>query len=799
MNRTVEPLKNDFKFHKLEWQSPLPEGIFSPEFNDAAWRTVRVPHDWGIEGEFDVENDPYMGSIIEDGQKKPRIHTGRTGGLPIVGAGVYRKWVEIAPADRVFLELDGVMWQSEVYCNGVKVGGYHFGYGSYEVELTEAVRFGEKNLIAIYAEVPPTAGRWYSGGGLYRNLRLIRKDNEHIKYNGIWVRRRYADRFRAMMDLSVETEGEVPFTAEVTAPNGTVTAYEPYCGTLLLEIKHPAFWDVDAPNLYTVTVTLPSGDSQTVRFGIRNCAFTKEGFFLNGRYLKMNGVCMHHDLGMLGAAVNTAALRRQIEIMKGMGVNAWRTSHNPPAPELLELCDEMGILVMDEFFDEWEIPKVDNGYAAHFAAHAVEDVTSIVRRDRNHPSVIMWSIGNEVREQNAPDGGRNHARLLYDATHAADPTRPITAGLNRFPYGYEPTDTLGNQVPYFCDVVGINYKPHLYEKLREEYPEMLLVGAETASCVSSRGTYHFPPKVIINSDDIRHEDLTVCSYEMHSSKWACYAEYELAAQRDCPYVMGEFIWTGFDYLGEPTPYYHQWPSRSSYFGVVDLAGLPKNRYYCYRSAWTDLPTLHIFPHWSWAGKEGETVPIHIYTNYDEVELFVNGISQGKRRHATVEECAPRPEDKQGGSHVKRFRLMWEDVIYQPGEITAIAYKNGKEMERKTVKTAGEPHHIELSAYKEGLTADGEDVNFITASIVDAEGNLCPHAANRLTFTVEGAALIGTDAGDQRETESILRPDKKALGGLLVCGIRALEKAGPVTVACGGEGLLPATLTLQTKK
>ncbi len=800
MQRTTELLKSNFKFQKFTLNEELPAGIFTPDFDDSGWRTLRIPHDWGIEGDFDVNNDPCQAQIVEDGQKKLGLHTGRTGGLPIVGKGVYRKWVEIEKADRVFLELDGVMWQSEVYCNGIKVGGYHFGYGSYEVELTDAVKFGEQNLIAVYAEVGPHSGRWYTGGGLYRNLRLVRKDDAHIAYNGIWVRQRYADRFRAMLDLSVEMVNAASFTAVITDPCGNVTTYESAGDTVLLEIEDPVLWDVEDPTLYTATVTLPSGDSQTVRFGVRICEFTKDGFFLNGRPLKMNGVCMHHDQGMLGAAVTPAALRRQIEIMKGMGVNAWRTSHNPPAPELLDLCDEMGILVMDEFFDEWEIAKVKSGYAKNFKEHATEDLTAVVRRDRNHPSVIMWSIGNEIREQNAESGGRDQARRLYDATHAADPTRPITGGLNRFyPCGYDPTDNSMNRVPYYLDIIGLNYKPHLYQMYREQFPEMKLVGAETESCVSSRGVYHFPAKVHIDTEKIKNEDLAVSAYELEATTWAYYPEHELAAQEDCPYVMGEFIWTGFDYMGEPTPYYSEWPSRSSYFGVVDLAGLPKNRYYCYRSAWTKIPTLHIFPHWTWPGKEGENVPVHIYTNYDEVELFVNGISQGKRRHATAAECAVLPRNKELGNHIKRFRLMWDDVVYQPGELTAVAYKDGKEVARETVRTAGAPHHIVLSAYKERLTADGEDVNFITASILDAEGNLCPDADHRLTFAVEGAATLhGTDAGDQRETETFLRPDKKALSGMLVATVRAGETPGQATVTCTAENLLPATITLEVK-
>ncbi len=790
MKRTVEPLKKAFQFKKFELDT-VPAQVFSPDYDDSDWRTVRVPHDWGIEGEFSAENDPTETIVKEDGMVKSTLMTGWNGGLPTVGAGVYRKWVTIEPADKVFLELDGVMWTSKVYCNGVEVGGCHFGYKSYEVDLTPAVKFGEKNLLAIYAEVRPNAGRWYTGAGLYRNLRLVRKDKEHITYNGVWVRQTYADKTTAVMDITIDTVGTQGFTATITDPYGREISYTSDDNSLIFKIQDPALWDVDAPHLYTATVTLASGDSQQVNFGVRICEFTTEGFFLNGRKLKMNGVCMHHDLGSIGAAVNISALRRQIEIMQGMGVNAWRTSHNPPAPELLDLCDEMGILVMDELYDEWTDPKVKHGYTPHFAEHAKEDAIDVVRRDRNHPCVIMWSSGNEVRDQKDPNGWKP-AKLLYDAIRATDPTRPVTCAFNFANESFE------NHLAFYTDIVGLNYKPHEYKKFHQQYPHIQLVGSETESCVSTRGIYHFPAKINIGKP--KNEDLAVSAYELCAPGWAYYPERELAAQEDCPFVMGEFIWTGFDYIGEPTPYYTEWPSRSSYFGVVDLAGLPKNRYYCYRAHWTNTPTLHIFPHWTWPGKEGENVPVHIYTNYEEVELFVNGVSQGKRRHATAADVAGIYEKRaEKGVHLGRFRLMWNDVVYQPGEITAIAYQNGLEVARSTVKTAGEPHHIKLSAYSKKIHADGEDLNFITASILDAEGNLCPHAADRLTFTVEGAAeFLTTDAGDQRETETFLRPDKKALAGMLVCCVRATEQPGAVTVTCSGEGLLPGTVTFEAE-
>lgn len=779
-------LKTDFKFKKFELDT-VDQAVFTTDFDDSEWRTVRVPHDWGIEGDFSAENDPTINQIIEDGMKKPQIITGWTGGLPMVGAGVYRKWVKIEQTGKVFLEFDGVMWNSRIYVNGKLAGQNHFGYRSFCIDITEFINFGKENLIAVYAEVCENSGRWYSGAGIYRNVRLVCKPEKYITYNGIWVRQTYLDDNLALMDISAELVNTTGFTAKITAPDGQELFFETEQDAVMARIEEPILWDVDSPNLYTVEITLENGYSETVTFGIRKCEFTKDGFFLNGRYLKMNGVCMHHDLGALGAAVNKSALKRQIEIMKGMGVNAWRTSHNPPTPELLQLCDEMGLLVMDEFFDEWELPKVKNGYAQTFKQFAKQDVIDIIKRDRNHPSVIMWSIGNEIREQGWPNGWQV-ARMLYDVTKATDPTRPATVCLNAYPNGFD------KYIAFYSDIAGLNYKPHKYAEVLEKYPDKLLIASETESCVSTRGVYHFPAEIKIGKET--WEDLAVSDYGLVAPPWAYYAERELAYQKDFPQVMGEFIWTGFDYLGEPTPYYTQWPSRSSYFGVVDLAGMPKNRYYLYRSVWTDIPTLHIFPHWNWENKIGENVPVHIYTNYDEVELFVNGKSLGKRTFAERKTDFAEPQE-QYQNQLERFRLMWNDVVYEPGEITAVAYKNGVEAERKTIKTAGAPHSIRLSAYSESIFADGEDVNYVIAEIVDKDGNLCPTADNRITFTTNGIAeVFATDAGDQRETETFLRPDKKALSGMLMAVIRATEATGEVVVTASADGLASGTVSFK---
>ena len=773
--RMIKTLKNGFKFNKYKL-GEVNENAFSLDFNDADWREVTVPHDWGIEGDFAPDNDPAFAQIIQDGMKAPVTHPGRTGALPIVGEGVYRTWVEVESVEKVVLELDGVMCESSVYVNGKRAGGCHYGYLSYEVDITDYVQKG-KNLIAIHAVVKPQSSRWYPGAGLYRNIRLIEKPKAHITYNGVWARQTYVDEKTAIFEISVDSVGAKGFTAKITDPKGETTELSTDTDKLLYYIENPILWDVDAPNLYKAEITLDSGDSVTVTFAPRKIEFTKDGFFLNGRYLKLNGICMHHDMGSVGTALNISALSRQLDIMQEMGVNAVRTSHNPPAPELLELCDKRGLLVIDEFFDEWKEPKVKNGYAANFDKCAIKDLESVIRRDRNHPSVIMWSIGNEIGEQ-LTENGWQVARMLTDAVHKTDPTRPTTAGFDRYPECFD------SKIVFCVDVVGLNYKPHTYKVVKEKYPDLILYGSETASCISTRGVYKLPAEIDISLKT--NPDLTVSDYGLRAPHWAYYAEREWAYQKDCPFVMGEFIWTGFDYLGEPTPHYTQWPSRSSYFGAVDLAGIPKNRFYGYRSAWTDTPTLHIFPHWNFEGMEGENVPVHVYTNYDEVELFINGVSQGKRRHKT--------EGLEPQEQVERFRLIWDDTVYTPGEITAVAYKDGKEAERKTLRTAGKPHHIELSAYHTEIAADGEALNFVTAAIVDKDGNLCPNANDRLTFTASGSATVyATDAGDQRETETFLRPDKKAHAGMLVCCLKSNGNKGEAVVSCSGDGLIPAEI------
>lgn len=803
MERIQKRLAYDWRFH-LYPDGTAPEEVFAADYNDTDWETVRVPHDWAISGVFDEYNDCSYSAIAQDGITRPIEHSGRTGALPIVGLGVYRLALDIpaeAEGEKLTLEFDGVMWDSDVYVNGKHAFFNHFGYKSFSVDITDFVEYGKTNHIAVAARVYEDCSRWYPGAGIYRNVYLVRKSPIHIDYNGVWLRQLEIAEGCAKFLLQLDYTGPetVSFQADIVAPNGEIVTkvqHGTYLGDLsdIFVIPSVQLWDIDTPHLYTAHIRLldENGDVQdtvSVRFGARKIKFTPDGgFFLNDRQQKMNGVCNHHDLGSLGAAVNVAALRRQLRLMREMGVNAIRTSHNPPSPELLDLCDELGFLVMDEFFDEWYIPKVKSGYAKYYREHAAGDAVDVIRRDRNHPSVVMWSIGNEINEQGDREGWRA-AMMLTETVHRTDPTRPTTAGFDR---GWACFD---NHLANFVDVVGLNYKPFMYAEAHRKHPDMVLVGTETASCVSTRGVYSFPAE--INIPVRLEEDLSVSAYDMAAPGWAYYPEREFAVQDDYPFVAGEFVWTGMDYLGEPTPYYNQWPSRSSYFGVVDLAGLPKNRFYGYKAHWTNEDVLHIFPHWNWAGKEGQVVPVHVYSSYPMVELFVNGISQGKRTFTRTGNIA----DSKPGMDMPRYRLMWNDVVYQPGEVKAIAYDEaGNAAAEAIVRTAGEADHIVLTADRQTIAADGDDLVYITAAIVDKNGVVCPYASDRITFAVEGVGeLLTTDSGDQRETESFARPDKKALAGYTVACIRSiLDKTGTMTITATAEGLTGGKITVEVK-
>ena len=550
-----------------------------------------------------------------------------------------------------------------------------------------------------------------------------------------------------------------------------------------LTIKTPRLWSPESPSLYTAVVSVKENgellDEYATRFGVRSIEISPEkGFVLNGVPRKFKGVCLHHDLGPLGAAVNKAALRRQLLIMKEMGCDAIRTAHNIPASWQMELCDEMGLMVMAESFDEWAVAKCKNGYNLFFDEWAEKDLVSLIRCNRNHPSIVMWSIGNEVNEQSRTGGGKV-AKFLQDICHREDPTRPVTVGMDR------PDHAMKNQFAAVLDVPGLNYRLHRYEESYKRMPQRMILGSETASTISSRGVYKFP---VEQTKGAMYEDAQCCSYDMGACPWSNLPDDDWAFQDDKSWVIGEFVWTGFDYLGEPTPYDDVWPSRSSYFGICDLAGLPKDRYYLYRSRWnTDSPTLHILPHWNWEGREGEVTPVYCYTSYPSAELFVNGKSQGKRT-----KDASRPYD--------RYRLRWNDVVYEPGVVKVVAYdETGNAVAEKEMRTAGRPHHLVLTSDRRELAANGKDLAFVTVQAVDKDGNPCPLADNALRFDVVGAGEYRAACnGDATSTELFHLPMMKLFNGQLVVIVRTHEQPGEINLTVSGKGLKTAKLTLQSK-
>ena len=797
MDRIKERLHDGYLFRQFPIED-MEKDYSTADIDDSTWQPVCVPHDWAIGRDFAEDNDLSYNKVVADGIVHLKKHTGRTGALPTVGIGWYRRALDIpakSAGKRIELIFDGVMWESVIYLNGVQVGCNHFGYRSFMIDITDAVIPGKTNFLAVKAIVKNDCSRWYSGAGIFRNVYLVTKSQDSIAYCGIKTQiETDPEGKRSKVELSAELCG-APDSVEYAlySPDGEIASSgSALCNgaTAKLEfiIGSPELWSTVSPNLYVLAVkTRKNGeitDSETVNLGFRSCVFTPDrGFFLNGKQLKLNGVCMHHDLGVFGAAVNKSALRRQMEIMREMGVNSIRTSHNPPSPELLDICDEMGLLVMDEFFDEWKIAKVKNGYAQYFDEHAEADVVSVIRRDINHPSVFMWSIGNEIPEQRR-ENGAEVAHFLTDICHREDPTRPTTAALN--------TDLDAEKYGFFdaIDLVGLNYKPNHYKNFHEKYPNKVFYGAETESCVSTRGEYKLPAVVEIPAP-VR-ADLTVSDYGLSAPSWAYYADRELVEQQDDEFILGEYVWTGFDYLGEPTPYYEEWPSRSSYFGIFDTAGLPKSRYYQYKEAWTDDKVLFAMPHLNLEGHDGELVPFHIITSYDRVELILNGVSYGIRAKSRAVEDLRDKHHLTDLSDVKRCRIIFDNVPYAHGEMVLIARgDNGEELDRAVIRTAGGPFGIMLSPERSIISADGEDACFIRAAIVDKSGNICPTASNEIKFEAKGSGYIyATDNGDQRDTVGYFSPARHALNGQCVAVVRADKGAtGEITVTATAEGLI----------
>lgn len=776
--RNTEDFNSDWKFALGDFPDAS-----QPVFDDGSWRTLDLPHDWSIEGSF-----------------SPNHPAGTGGGALPGGIGWYRKTFEVPAADsakKIFIHFDGVYRNAEVWINGQYLGKRPYGYSSFRYELTPWLNFGGKNILAVKVDNSKQPNsRWYSGSGIYRNVWLVKTGKIHVDLWGTYIttprvtkesahivirttvkNASAADQTVTLRTMVFSPEGKKISTlkTETTIPAGSTGEV-----TQEATVTSPQLWSVSHPVLYKALTQVLAGNEVTddyeTPFGIRYFAFDREkGFFLNGEPMKILGVCNHHDLGCLGAAINTRALERQLEILKAMGANAIRTSHNPPAPELLNLCDRMGFLVMDEAFDMWKINKTPFDYGLDFDEWHQADLRDMILRDRNHPSVIIWSIGNEIPEQWDTSGLRI-APELAGIVKSLDPTRPITSACNNpNPKNY----IIRSNV---LDLIGYNYHIEYFPSFLDSFQRGAFIASETTSALATRGSYDMPSdSVRIWPTDWRSPDMSVmnkdftCSaYDNCRVPWGSTHEATWKVIKKYDFLSGLFIWTGFDYLGEPTPY--PWPARSSYFGIVDLAGFPKDAYYMYQSEWTNTPVLHIFPHWNW--KEGQTVDVWAYTNAEEVELFLNGKSMGTKR-------------KQGDDLHLMWRLTWE-----PGTVKAIARTGGKEVLTKEIHTAGKPARILLEPDRTKLKADGKDLSFVKISILDDKGNIVPYADNLVKFEVNGAGkLRATDNGNPVSMESFQASERKAFHGLCLAVIQASDKAGKITLKAVSDGLPEASVTI----
>jgi len=786
-----------------------------PEFDDGRWRLLDLPHDWGIEGPFS-HDEP-----------------GETAKLPYAGVGWYRKHFEVPARDKgrqLYLDVDGAMSYANVWINGHYAGGWPYGYTSWRVDLTPYIRFGGDNLVAIRLDNPPKSSRWYPGGGIYRNVWLVKTPPLHVAQWGTRVSTPRVDDEAATVniDVTVDNHSAENAAAKVSAiiyslagdgkrDTRPVARTEPVTvavaagssatASLTAKIPNPELWSPERPHLYVAEVDVSSGDrlvdQHDATFGIRTIQFTpNDGFLLNGKPTEIRGVCLHHDLGALGTAVNVRARQRQLEKLKELGCNAIRASHNPLEPEFYDLCDRMGILVMDEAFDAWQMAKRDNDYHLLFDDWAQRDLTAMIRRDRNHPSVILWSLGNEVYEQR---DGKNAplAQKLADVAHKEDPTRPVNMALHV-------VEASTNGFQNAVDVFGYNYTPFGYAEFRQNNPKIPLIGSETSSCTSSRGEYFFP----VTEEDKRSGrcNYQVTSYDYSAPKWAMAPDLEFQAQDENPFVAGEFVWTGFDYLGEPTPYDTdsdemltftdpalkklaiddlaklkriRVPSRSSYFGIFDLCGFPKDRYYLYQARWRpELPMAHILPHWNWPERQGKVTPVHVYTSGDEAELFLNGRSQGRKKRGRND-----------------YRLRWNDVVYEPGELKVVAYRDRAEWATDTMKTAGPPVALTLSADRREIGNDGKDLSYVTVSVVDRAGNLVPRSHNPIRFTFEGPGeIVATDNGDPTSHVPFKSPEREAFNGLALAIVRAKPgESGKFTLRAESAGLKGSSIQIDVTR
>lgn len=769
-----------------------------PAFNDAKWETVDIPHDWAIFGPFDKNNDLQNVAVTQNFETQASLKTGRTGGLPYVGIGWYRTTFHSTPGKQITLIFDGAMSEARVFVNGKEACFWPCGYNSFYCDVTSLVNEdGKNNTLAVRLENRPQSSRWYPGAGLYRNVHVVTTEKIHVPVWGTQITTPYVkDEYASVClrttilnagktELTVVTDimdadGQVVSTK---TNKGVINHGQPFTQNFIVE--RPKLWSPETPVLYKAVSKIYSGDTlldtYSTRFGIRTIEYIADkGFYLNGKRRKFQGVCNHHDLGPLGAAINVAALRHQLTLLKEMGCDAIRTSHNMPAPELVELCDEMGFMMMLEPFDEWDIAKCDNGYHRFFNEWAEKDMVNMLRQYRNNPCVVMWSIGNEVPTQWSPEGYKV-AKFLQDICHREDPTRPVTCGMDQV------KSVLANGFAAMLDIPGLNYRAHLYDEAYERLPQNIILGSETSSTVSSRGVYKFP---VERKAGAMYDDHQSSSYDLEYCNWSNIPDIDFARAEDHEWTIGQFVWTGFDYLGEPSPYdTNAWPNHSSMFGIIDLASIPKDRYYLYRSVWNkEAETLHILPHWNWEGREGEKIPVFVYTNYPSAELFINGKSYGrqtKHKNGTVE---------------NRYRLMWHDAVYQPGEVRVVAYdEQGNPVAEKTVRTAGKPHHIELVTDRSSLQADGKDLAYVTLRIVDKDGNLCPNDGRLVSFKVKGAGKYRASAnGDPTCLDLFHKPEMHAFGGMLTVIVQSGEKTGKIELQATAKGIKTGTIRIPVK-
>ena len=751
---------------------------------------VTVPHDWAINGPFDKKWDLQFVAIEQNGEKEKTEKSGRSGSLPWIGRGFYKTTVNLKRLPKTaVLEFDGAMADPHVYINGKLAGHWAYGYNAFRVDAAPYLKKG-RNEISVSLNNREESSRWYPGGGLYRPVQLVTNaDAATINPWGCYFRTESINKGKAEVSICTNinnVDKTLSIENQLVDNAGKVVAQFKYGdfdaqGNVVktLTVDDAQLWSPESPYLYKLVTRLYRNnkliDQTQQKVGIRTVSVSKyDGFQLNGVSRKIKGVCLHHDLGPIGAAVNKAALIRQIRTMKDMGCDAIRTAHNMPSTWQMEICDSMGMMVMAESFDMWIYPKCKNGYALNFKRWADKDIENLVLNHRNHPSIIMWSIGNEIPEQWSEEG-RNISKHLQDLCHKFDPTRPVTQGMDRA------EDALKSGFAQVMDVPGFNYRVHKYDKNIKQLPKGFLLGSETASTVSSRGVYKFPVEA---SDSKTYADGQCSSYDVEYCPWSNLPDDDWRMQDDRDYVIGEFVWTGYDYLGEPSPYDEYWPSRSSYFGICDLAGLPKDRYYLYRSHWrNDVPTLHVLPHWTFPGREGETTPVYCYTSYPMAELFVNGKSQGRITYNL-------------GSRLDRYRLRWNNVKYEPGEIRVVAYDyDGTPKAEKTIRTAGAPARIVLKADRNSISSKGEDLAFVTVSVVDKDGNACATATNKMKFQVTGAAKFRAACnGDATSLVPFNSTEMPLFSGELVVVVEGL-KHGMATLSVSAEGMPMATLPI----